>query len=110
MDHVKECFIPAMFAAGKQDTFIQPHHTEELFKAYAGDKNKVLFDGDHNTPRPSFFHDSVAIFFHQTLQVDVLLTDNNKIKRATGQKGDQNVDFEDYEYDDVDFYSQQIMY
>jgi len=25
--HVKECFIPALFAAGEHDEFIRPHHT-----------------------------------------------------------------------------------
>jgi hypothetical protein len=39
-------------------------------KAYAGDKNLVLVEGDHNSPRPDFFLDSVGIFFHNTLLVD----------------------------------------
>lgn len=45
-------FIPAMFIAGKSDTFIKPEHTKQLFDAYQGDKNMVLVDGDHNTYRP----------------------------------------------------------
>lgn len=64
IDHVKECFIPALFAAATQDDFILPHHTEELYAKYAGDKNIVKFDGDHNSLRPKFFLDSVAIFFY----------------------------------------------
>ena len=34
IEHVKQCFIPAFFACGLQDTFIQPHHTEDLYNAY----------------------------------------------------------------------------
>ena len=67
--HVKECFIPALFATGEQDNFIKPHHTDELFKDYAGDKNIIKFEGDHNSPRPDFFNNSAVIFFINTLQV-----------------------------------------
>lgn len=67
ISHGKECFIPALFAAANSDDFIQPHHAVELHKAYAGDKNLVKFEGDHNSPRPNFFYDSVVIFFYNTL-------------------------------------------
>lgn len=72
IDHVAQCFIPAMFAAAKEDTFILPSHTQALYEKYAGDKNLVLVDGDHNSPRPQFFLDSVGIFFYNTLQCSEL--------------------------------------
>jgi hypothetical protein len=75
--HVGECFIPALFATALGDDFILPHHSEKLHDAYAGDKNFVKFEGDHNSPRPDFFFNSVVIFFHNTLQVSVLLRDDN---------------------------------
>lgn len=77
IDHVSKCFIPALFATGTEDDFIKPHHTDELHAKYAGDKNIIKFEGDHNSPRPEFFFDSVSIFFSNTLQVDVMLTDQN---------------------------------
>jgi dienelactone hydrolase len=77
--HVKECFIPAMFATATADDFIMPHHSEKLHAAYAGDKNLVTFEGDHNSPRPDFFYNSVVIFFYNTLQVSSLLRDDNKV-------------------------------
>ena len=52
IDNVKNAFIPALFATATGDDFIKPHHSEELFKAYQGDKNIIKFDGDHNTSRP----------------------------------------------------------
>lgn len=32
-----------------------------------GDKNVIKFDGDHNSPRPQFYFDSITIFFHNVL-------------------------------------------
>jgi len=81
IEHVDKCFIPALFATGNQDDFIKPHHTDELYKKYAGDKNVIKFEGDHNSTRPSFFFDSATIFFSTTLQVDIILTDQNMMNQ-----------------------------
>lgn len=40
--HVDKCFIPALFVAGKRDEFVPPHHSQQLYDKYAGDKNIVL--------------------------------------------------------------------
>ena len=76
---MKECFIPALFATGEQDDFIKPHHTQALHDAYAGDKNLIKFEGDHNSSRPEFFLNSAVIFFTNTLQVEALLTPDNML-------------------------------
>jgi len=68
ISHVAKTYIPALFVAAEHDTFICPDHAKKLYTEYAGDKNIVIVDGDHNTARPRFFLDSVAIFFHNTLQ------------------------------------------
>eukprot|EP00927_Polykrikos_kofoidii_P072342 TRINITY_DN68479_c0_g1_i1.p1 TRINITY_DN68479_c0_g1~~TRINITY_DN68479_c0_g1_i1.p1 ORF type:complete len:485 (-),score=84.97 TRINITY_DN68479_c0_g1_i1:170-1624(-) len=75
-----KCFIPALFAHGERDAFIKPSHSEQLHGAYAGDKNLILFDGDHNSPRPSFFFSSAAIFLRQTLMVQ----DEHCLHTSTG--------------------------
>mmetsp|Transcript_104656 Transcript_104656/g.302862 ORF Transcript_104656/g.302862 Transcript_104656/m.302862 type:complete len:456 (+) Transcript_104656:138-1505(+) len=62
-------FIPALFAHGEKDNFIKPSHSEQLHNAYMGDKNLVIFDGDHNSPRPEFLFGSAVIFLRQTLGV-----------------------------------------
>lgn len=72
IQHVTNSFIPALFAAAYNDSFIRPHHAKELHEAYAGDKNFVMVEGDHNSARSKFFMDSVAIFFFNTLQCDQL--------------------------------------
>ena len=66
--HVSTSFIPALFTAAHNDRFIQPHHARELHAAYAGDKNFIMVEGDHNSSRSKFLLDSVSIFFFNTLQ------------------------------------------
>eukprot|EP00898_Chlorokybus_atmophyticus_P005065 jgi/Chlat1/555/Chrsp103S01006 len=61
------CFIPALFGHATDDRFILPHHSADICKVYAGDKNMIHFPGDHNSARPSFYFDSITIFFHNTL-------------------------------------------
>lgn len=48
-NHVKKAFIPALFLAAKDDSFIEPKHTKKLHDSYAGDKNLIMVEGDHNT-------------------------------------------------------------
>ncbi|XP_058202403.1 uncharacterized protein LOC131316903 isoform X1 [Rhododendron vialii] len=60
-------FIPALFGHANDDKFIQPRHSDLIFQSYAGDKNMIKFDGDHNSSRPQFYYDSVSIFFFNIL-------------------------------------------
>ncbi|XP_022930530.1 uncharacterized protein LOC111436957 isoform X1 [Cucurbita moschata] len=64
----KSCFVPVLIGHAIDDDFIQPHHSDHIYEAYVGDKNIIKFDGDHNSPRPQFYFDSVNIFFHNVLQ------------------------------------------
>lgn len=64
----KKSFIPALFGHASEDSFIPPHHSDLIYEAYMGDKNIIKFEGDHNTPRPKFYYDSINIFFHNVLQ------------------------------------------
>ncbi|KAL1543193.1 hypothetical protein AAHA92_20200 [Salvia divinorum] len=64
----KSCFVPVLFGHAIEDDFIQPHHSDRVFDAYVGDKNIIKFEGDHNSPRPQFYFDSISIFFNNVLQ------------------------------------------
>eukprot|EP00249_Psilotum_nudum_P017973 c26580_g1_i1 orf=367-2007(-) len=68
LQFAKSSFIPALFGHGTGDLFIQPHHSDRIYEAYAGDKNIIKFEGDHNSPRPQFYYDSITIFFYNVLQ------------------------------------------
>ena len=61
--------VPAGHA--EQDTFVSKAHSEKLHKAYAGDKNLITFEGDHNSHRPQFFYTSVLFFLKTVLQMPV---------------------------------------
>ncbi|XP_008797057.2 uncharacterized protein LOC103712341 [Phoenix dactylifera] len=63
----KCCFVPVLLGHAIDDDFIHPHHSERIYDAYVGDKNIIKFDGDHNSPRPQFYFDSITIFFHNVL-------------------------------------------
>ena len=69
IEHADRCFIPALFVAGEGDDFIKPHHSQEIHQKYAGDKNLVLVEGDHNSPRPRWLYDSATIFLQTSLQI-----------------------------------------
>nr|CCA19146.1 serine protease family S09X putative [Albugo laibachii Nc14] len=69
-NHASQSFVPAMFVAARNDSFIGPHHSQDLHEVYAGDKNLVIVDGDHNTLRPSFLLDSAGIFLQNALHID----------------------------------------
>lgn len=69
ISHADRCFIPALFVAGEHDDFIQKHHSEQIYDRYAGDKNLIIVEGDHNSPRPKFMFDSVSIFLQTCLQI-----------------------------------------
>jgi fermentation-respiration switch protein FrsA (DUF1100 family) len=69
ISHADKCFIPALFVAGEHDDFIKKHHSEQLYEKYAGDKNLIIVEGDHNSPRPKFMFDSASIFLQTCLQI-----------------------------------------
>lgn len=69
ISHADKCFIPALFVAGEHDDFIKKHHSEDLYAKYAGDKNIIIVEGDHNSPRPKFMFDSASIFLQTCLQI-----------------------------------------
>jgi hypothetical protein len=69
ISHADKCFIPALIVAGEHDDFIKKHHAEAIYDKYAGDKNLIIVEGDHNSPRPKFMFDSASIFLQTCLQI-----------------------------------------
>jgi alpha-beta hydrolase superfamily lysophospholipase len=67
IENVSSCHIPAIFVAGTHDAFIPPHHTEDIYTQYAGEKSLIMVPGGHNSQRPAHVVDSVSEFLHQTL-------------------------------------------
>ncbi|KAH7676905.1 Feruloyl esterase protein [Dioscorea alata] len=73
----KCCFVPVLLGHATDDDFIRPHHSDRIFESYAGDKNVIKFDGDHNSPRPQFYFDSITIFFHNVLNPPSVVFDEH---------------------------------
>lgn len=71
IEHCRRSYAPALFIAAKDDCFIRPHHCREMHDVYPGDKNFILVEGNHNSPRPTFLQDSISIFFRFALQAPV---------------------------------------
>ena len=87
------CFIPALFCHAKDDTFVDKHHCKDLSEVYAGDKNVIYVDGNHNSSRPRYFRDSAAIFFFNTLQcerIKEISDDYNGFKHVIVENEDNN--------------------
>mmetsp|Transcript_100552 Transcript_100552/g.260277 ORF Transcript_100552/g.260277 Transcript_100552/m.260277 type:complete len:542 (-) Transcript_100552:43-1668(-) len=53
---------PAFFGVASDDTFVLPHHTEDLHNAWGGDRVLRVFDGGHNGVRPTWFLEEAADF------------------------------------------------
>ena len=81
-DYATKCYIPAFFCHSKGDTFVNIHHSKDLFNLYAGDKSIVYVKGNHNTERPIHFKDSVVVFFYKALRCKNLKDkyENNNLK------------------------------
>ncbi|GBG27369.1 Monoacylglycerol lipase ABHD12 [Hondaea fermentalgiana] len=86
--HAETSFIPALFGHGEEDHFILPHHSQQLYDAYAGDKNLRTFPGDHSSSRPQFFIDSVCIFLYNTL-----ISTTEQDSDVVGHADPRNFDF-----------------
>eukprot|EP00747_Dinoflagellata_sp_TGD_P083791 gnl/TRDRNA2_/TRDRNA2_162259_c0_seq1.p1 gnl/TRDRNA2_/TRDRNA2_162259_c0~~gnl/TRDRNA2_/TRDRNA2_162259_c0_seq1.p1 ORF type:complete len:538 (-),score=78.72 gnl/TRDRNA2_/TRDRNA2_162259_c0_seq1:59-1672(-) len=74
---------PALFGCASDDTFVLPHHTEELHQAWAGESVLHVFDGGHNGARPTWFLEEAAAFLVERLR---------RTERASRQHGSAEED------------------
>jgi len=58
-----------MFLAARADDFVPPSHALDLHAAYSGEKQIMLFEGDHNSGRPKDVLYRVGQFFLQKFGV-----------------------------------------
>jgi len=70
IEHASRSSIPAIFLHGRQDSFIQPGHSQQLYQAYNGDKEFITVDGDHNSERNEQVVQHVVNFFRRSLRLD----------------------------------------
>lgn len=103
---VEKCSsVPAFFCHAVNDTFIKNEHCKALFSKYTGEKEMIMFDGDHNSKRPYHVLQVISLFFYDRLGGDNLdelseLCDNNG-KKSFSDKDTDDVDNENYVYSSV---------
>jgi cephalosporin-C deacetylase-like acetyl esterase len=82
-----KCFQPALFITAKNDDFVEPYHTQAMYQAYAGDKDILYVNGDHNSHRPSACLEKIGKFFYSTLLCDKIprLVEVKPKKKRSGE-------------------------
>ena len=73
----KKCFVPAFFCHGKDDTFVNVHHCNDLYMTYPGEKDILIVEGDHNDTRPNELNEKAAEFFYYALKCKYIKEINN---------------------------------
>lgn len=51
--------VPAFFLHGTEDKIIPPSHSEDLYEAYPGEKELILFESGHNEARSNDVYEAV---------------------------------------------------
>ena len=51
IDYVDRCMLPTLFMCARHDDFVGMHHTKLIYEKYAGPKEIIMVDGDHNSLR-----------------------------------------------------------
>ena len=99
--------IPAFFCHAVNDTFISPNHCKQLFSSYAGEKEMIMFDGDHNSKRPYHVLQVISLFFFDKLKVESIEElsiefdlNNNKVKNK--KNIEKKKTFSEKDTDDVE--------
>jgi len=68
----QKCSVPAYFCHGKDDTLINPHHCQDLYDIYPGEKRISFLNGEHNHTRDKEFKKSASLFFYHYLNLKEL--------------------------------------
>ena len=62
---------PALFLAGSRDVLAAPAtHARPLEALYGGPSTLLVFDGEHNSPRPRWVYDRVRAFLEAAFSDD----------------------------------------
>ncbi|CAK9099596.1 unnamed protein product, partial [Durusdinium trenchii] len=68
LQHARCSLAPAIFLHGKKDDFVDVKHSRQLYEVYAGSKEFIAVDGDHNSERGGQVVGHVISFFKRCLR------------------------------------------
>jgi len=69
LEHARRSRVPAIFLHARQDLFIPPSHSRQLYDAYASDKELITVDGDHNSERSDQAINHAVGFFKRAFRL-----------------------------------------
>ena len=104
IENLNKCLkIPILFCHGLHDTFINNHQCNDLYKDYGGQKEIVMFEGEHNAKRPLHILQVISLFFYNHLKVENIVEislaydkkNNNNLKTCTSIYEEEAKDFDD---------------
>lgn len=69
ISRINVCKTPAIFVHGKGDDFIFPKHSEALHEKCGGQKQLLIVEGSHNTPRPVSVYKAAQKLLTETMNL-----------------------------------------
>lgn len=100
IDTASSTNIPAIFATAREDDFIYPHHAQRIQEEYLGESRLIMFEGDHNSQRPSDFLDEARKFFIRTLHSEARCSEIWKFDKTLSERQPAEVDPEKKKQED----------
>mmetsp|Transcript_161346 Transcript_161346/g.286051 ORF Transcript_161346/g.286051 Transcript_161346/m.286051 type:complete len:492 (+) Transcript_161346:102-1577(+) len=58
---------PVLFAVASDDSFVLPHHTQDLHNLWGGERQLRFFEGGHNGRRPKWYLEEAAQYLRRKL-------------------------------------------
>ena len=98
--YAKNCLVPAFFCHGKDDDFVFPHHSQDLFNEYKGfEKYIELVKGGHNSIRSRKLIIKICKFLEKHLkEKEEIINEMEKIIENDNNDIDDDDDDENNEY------------
>ena len=100
--------IPILFIHAMNDNFISVDNSKNLYNEYKGKKEIILFDGNHNSPRPIHIFQIASLFIYENLDIKNIKTISEKYNKKvyktiviTNNEEDYGDDIDEKVEDDI---------
>ena len=101
--YAKNCLVPAFFCHGKEDDFVLPHHSQDLFNDYKGYYKYLEYvKGGHNSTRPKKLLLKICSFLKRHLKEKEEIINDTDIIENDNSDGDDYEEEEEYNNDSID--------
>ena len=111
--YAKNCLVPAFFCHGKEDDFVLPHHSQDLFNEYKGSYKYIeMVKGGHNSVRPKKLIHKICNFLKLHLKENdesinetekIIENDNSDEYDEEEEDNEDSIDKNDFNEDKLNF-------